>query len=151
MLGYDMWPPWQRWFGTRVMVAVAMVGLSKVWSLEMSWRRERFWKKKKLDRWVGLWRWPDGSVGLNLMPLFPTLIQKLQFKKRSNISAFARHSRHPGKNGLPKSIHWRWKHRLGREISDGLVRERESLNFEIWERERESVCTAGERKGVRIA
>ena len=39
---------------------------------------------------VGLWRWPDGSVGLNLMPLFPTLIQKLQFKKRSHISAFAR-------------------------------------------------------------
>ena len=37
---------------------------------------------------VGLWRWPDGSVGLNLMPLFPTLIQKLQFKKHSHISAF---------------------------------------------------------------
>ena len=50
---------------------------------------------------VGLWRWSDGSVG---MPLFPTLIQKLQFKKRSHISAFARHSRHPGKNRLPKSI-----------------------------------------------
>ena len=39
---------------------------------------------------VGLWRWPDGFVGLNLMPLFPTLFQKLQFKKRSHISAFAR-------------------------------------------------------------
>ena len=39
---------------------------------------------------VGLWRWPDGSVGLNLMPLFPTLIQKLQVKKRFHISAFAR-------------------------------------------------------------
>ena len=70
-------------------------------------KREILKKKKKLDRWVGLWRWPDGSVGLNLMPLFPTLIQKLQFKKRSHISAFARHSSHLGKNGLPKSIRWR--------------------------------------------
>ena len=31
-------------------------------------------------------------MGMNLMPLFPTLIQKRQFKKRSHISAFARQS-----------------------------------------------------------
>ena len=30
------------------------------------------------------------GIEINLMPLFPTLIQKLQFKKRSHISAFAR-------------------------------------------------------------
>ena len=61
-------------------------------------------KKKKFRSVGGFVEWPDGSVGLNLMPLFPTLIQKLQLKKRSHISAFARHSRHSGKNGLPNSI-----------------------------------------------